>query len=38
MSKQVQIDFELFCDLLDFFEPDSKYQGADFFLVLRKIK
>lgn len=30
MSKQVQIDFELFCDLLDFFEPDSKYQGADF--------
>ena len=28
--KQVQIDFKLFCDLLDYFEVGGEYQGADF--------
>ncbi|MCH5201411.1 MAG: complexin-2 [Oscillospiraceae bacterium] len=30
MSKQVQIDFELFLDLLDYFEQGGEYQGAEF--------
>lgn len=30
MPKQIQIDFELFLQLLDYFELDGKYEGADF--------
>lgn len=30
MGKQVQIDFELFCDILDYFEVGGKWQGSDF--------
>lgn len=29
-SRQVQIDFELFCDLLDYFESEGEYQGAEW--------
>lgn len=30
MGKQVQIDFELFCDILDYFEVGGKWQGSEF--------